>query len=1013
MIHTCSEKHSSDLLSGSHSLSSLVWLVFLHLIILTPKKRQAVPYLLLASFIGFVCVFFVANPYLVYADTVVPESIFGEEIWDISGSPYIISVPTTIEVGSTVSVDPGVHIIFASSSLRVLGNFFVRGSEASTTLLYSNILDDGLQLAPPILSFGGKIELSYASLDGLGSVMGFDDAQIIVDHTIFNRMGIAGIGVYGAFVSIRNSVFKNIYGHSIMMYRHDEKDSYVSISKSAIGKSIPPGDYYGLYVDDGQHAEALNNFWGAISGPYHETLNSLGEGSSIYGDADIFSFLTHDPNACCSGVLFLPGIEASRLYLDQDGKENRLWEPNQGNDIELLSMNSDGKSINKVYTKEGDVIGEGFLEHIGPNIYKSFIQDMDKLVIDSSISSWKTITYDWRLSLDDILSIGDTGNVFDVFSTTSTSSIIYTLKNLASSSITGRVTIVAHSYGGLVTKRLMQILELNNRADLVDKIIFVAVPQTGTPQAIGSLLHGFDEGIPFLASAQAMRKLGINMPSAYSLLPSASYLSRDSRPLILINATSSFSFIKRLRNTFGTSINTLPDLVDFLKGIDGRSKPKDSDLTNPNILNTKLINKTLSLHQDIDSWTPPVGVNLIEIGGWGRDTLVGISYEEGRKKGKPILKYKPILAFDGDGTVTLGSAWALSTASNIDRYEVNLVNAGKGLIKNRYHADILEVSELRSLIKSLILKLPTLIPTLGIVRKSSGTDSDENEVTYKPQKKKQVFLYSDNHVIKVKNSSGEDVPDVDYREFGDVSYAGIPEDDSDISSGESNPHGNNNGNISIIIENKPVASTTIDIDIPIDNATANDNENVDIDEITSLSISVDIDDDSFVDISVSTTSVITIDFNATTTTDTSASTTKPHMNIDDDGDGVIDRIIEVTSETPVETETLQPISIIKEVEGGRSGGRRHVIETQTQTQTKNISTSTSAIAVIPKLIVSTETLPIIKTSTSYAYIASVFSVNSENSDNSLKLDSRQNIDQLIMWIVWAFFTTLVLVVLYS
>jgi hypothetical protein len=31
---------------------------------------------------------------------------------------------------------------------------------------------------------------------------------------------------------------------------------------------------------------------------------------------------------------------------------------------------------------------------------------------------------------------------------------------------------------------------------LVDKVIFVAIPQLGTPQAVGALLHSYDQGIP-------------------------------------------------------------------------------------------------------------------------------------------------------------------------------------------------------------------------------------------------------------------------------------------------------------------------------------------------------------------------------------------------------------------------------------------------------------------------------------------------------------------------------------
>ena len=58
---------------------------------------------------------------------------------------------------------------------------------------------------------------------------------------------------------------------------------------------------------------------------------------------------------------------------------------------------------------------------------------------------------------------------------------------MASSSKTGKVTIVAHSNGGLVTKLIYNQLKDKGEADLVDKIIFVAVPEIGTPQSLPSL----------------------------------------------------------------------------------------------------------------------------------------------------------------------------------------------------------------------------------------------------------------------------------------------------------------------------------------------------------------------------------------------------------------------------------------------------------------------------------------------------------------------------------------------
>jgi len=52
--------------------------------------------------------------------------------------------------------------------------------------------------------------------------------------------------------------------------------------------------------------------------------------------------------------------------------------------------------------------------------------------------------------------------------------------------------------------------------NLVDKIIFVAVPEIGTPQSLPSLLHGDGEEIAngLIMSASTARGLGVNMPSA-------------------------------------------------------------------------------------------------------------------------------------------------------------------------------------------------------------------------------------------------------------------------------------------------------------------------------------------------------------------------------------------------------------------------------------------------------------------------------------------------------------------
>ncbi|PIP25904.1 MAG: hypothetical protein COX32_00895, partial [Candidatus Moranbacteria bacterium CG23_combo_of_CG06-09_8_20_14_all_41_28] len=137
------------------------------------------------------------------------------------------------------------------------------------------------------------------------------------------------------------------------------------------------------------------------------------------------------------------------------------------------------------------------------------------------IADYSAIPYDWRVSLEDIL----TGGAVDgkkLFYTSKSLSpyIVRELRRLVSTSKTGKVTLVAHSYGGLVTKALTNMLGAEAES-LIDKIVLVAVPQVGTPQTIGAILHGYDQGLPadwmpWILSSRTARILAQNMPSAYN-----------------------------------------------------------------------------------------------------------------------------------------------------------------------------------------------------------------------------------------------------------------------------------------------------------------------------------------------------------------------------------------------------------------------------------------------------------------------------------------------------------------
>ncbi|MEK7201137.1 MAG: hypothetical protein AAB737_00690, partial [Patescibacteria group bacterium] len=242
-----------------------------------------------------------------------------------------------------------------------------------------------------------------------------------------------------------------------------------------------------------------------------------------------------------SNVLFLPGIKGSRLYHEVfvcEGLpgicDETLWEPYSNVLAEKLELKLGAE---RVYAKDAQVIDEV----LGNKFYSSFITEMNAKASSGELGTswrWKPVAYDWRLSLDDIISKGtQRGNRIYYDEATSTPYIEQTLRELAGKSTTGKVTIIAHSNGGLVAKALMQKLGDTETAKLVDKVIFVGVPQSGAPQALGALLFGERETLPgklrlpnILLTQSTARVLAENFPMGYHLAPSARYLADTRDP---------------------------------------------------------------------------------------------------------------------------------------------------------------------------------------------------------------------------------------------------------------------------------------------------------------------------------------------------------------------------------------------------------------------------------------------------------------------------------------------------
>lgn len=610
-------------------------------------------------------------------------SLEQDTIW--SNDDVHVVVNTIVSRGVTLTIEPGTVVKFRHSgtSLGVNGTLIAEGTP-SQKIYFTSINDDsvggdtngdGSATSPApgdwtSISVRGNERASFKYADiryggrDFGAFYNLSGRLTIATSTIaLSRQGI-----------FNNRGNTNVWG-----------STFIGNTLYAINNPTP------VVVN------AIGNYWGSPSGP--------SGGNRVSANVNYIPWLTEEPIVeppppplpeCCSSVAFLPGLEASRLYRDLPlAGETRLWDPPLLHSNSQLFLSPDGTPETLgIYTK--DVIDETY----GANIYKSFTESMDTLVSDGTITEWQPFPYDWRFDIDDIvehpIQIDSPADGHD-----DEYSMIEEIVRIASSSPTKRVTIIAHSNGGLIGKTLISKLEELGKGDIVDKFIMVAVPQLGTPKAITSMLHG--EGLPtsfpVLLSQEDSRILAENMPSAYNLLPSAEYLNRVIDPIARFDPDDSLAaqYIAK----YNIHVGNYAELHDFLLGAEGRMKPDTSDLFRPNILNSTLLSQGESNHTALDSWTPPAGVEVIQIAGWGLDTIKGIKYAQKCIELGCILDPEPEFTSDGDETVVTPSAVAMATST----YWVNLRNHNAELFGariNRKHADIFEATPVDELIKDLI-----------------------------------------------------------------------------------------------------------------------------------------------------------------------------------------------------------------------------------------------------------------------------------------------------------------------
>ncbi|KKS27718.1 MAG: hypothetical protein UU88_C0003G0046 [Parcubacteria group bacterium GW2011_GWC1_42_11] len=499
---------------------------------------------------------------------------------------------------------------------------------------------------------------------------------------------------------------------------------------------------------------------------------------------------------CYSNIMFLPGVMGSRLY-DENGQE--LWVSSDDSLQSTLAMNASGKSINSIYTNDdthrnhGEIDESGLVDDVyGSNIYESFVNDLRVWKGDNDngiIHDYAFIPYDWRLSLEDIVNNGATSTPDKLSYADSPASGQYILKQLEAlqkSSRTGKVTIVAHSNGGLVTKALIEKLKLDNNPlyNQIDKVIFVAVPQVGTPDAVATLLHGNSLGHGAVMTTARSRELAKNIPTIYNLLPSAQYFNTV-EPGFAVDKVVSFenkpSFSSQL-SQYGVYVSNENELKGYVLNDDSRSAPVYADTNSPAVGNRTLYDDAQRVHTVLDNWQPASTTKVIQVAGWGAETLAGIDNVEAVSvPALGIFTHTINLrhVVDGDGTVVVPSAlWMATSTPGVERWWVNLIRNNAGPTIDRDHRDILEVDNLRNFIKSEI-KGSLFSDSSNIVVNATSTLISEGERLHFTLHSPLTLGITDTQgrytgLDPVTGEIKEEIPSTTYKQYGEVQFLSVP-----------------------------------------------------------------------------------------------------------------------------------------------------------------------------------------------------------------------------------------------
>jgi hypothetical protein len=441
-----------------------------------------------------------------------------------------------------------------SNVLITAGEFHDILYDVLTAFNYSSISASNINISDifqyPITIFNAShLNISNSLIDGVSN----GDVIVVLNGSFLNLENLEIKNIFvddydsvavifnNSHLSIKNSSFYNCpEGSCVVFFDGDEyllnpssvlvKDSifdggsssgFFSFGDSNISANISGStikNFLGFAIENHSDfvIQAENNFWGNDTGPFHSILNSSGTAGSISGNVDFIPWCDIEDCNFHNPVILIPGITGTYLLKDDNDENEEIWPnllklllPGDDSFLNYLTLEVDGTENPDKPVLLGDIIRGA----VGVHVFDDLINELISNGYTENTNLF-VFSYDWRKSSAEN-SIALKNKIEEVLIETGAE----------------KVDLVAHSMGGLLTKKYIR----DNNEDKIDKLIFLGTPHLGAPKAFKVLMYGDSMGyskLSFGLNPNRAKFISQNMPAVYELLPSEKYISNNGNYVI-------------------------------------------------------------------------------------------------------------------------------------------------------------------------------------------------------------------------------------------------------------------------------------------------------------------------------------------------------------------------------------------------------------------------------------------------------------------------------------------------